>query len=119
MSTDATKDYREDPAKFSCWAIVELMGHQKTAGLVCEQQIAGAGMIRVDVPNADGTTQVTRFYSPSAVYCITPVDKQLAVGYAAHYASRPITAYDLRAFIADKPVGEAERDETGDPQDFD
>jgi hypothetical protein len=35
---------------FEGWAILELMGHRKLAGFVREQQFAGAGMIRVDVP---------------------------------------------------------------------
>ncbi len=35
---------------FPCWAIVEVMGHQKFAGMVHEQQVAGVGMLRIDVP---------------------------------------------------------------------
>ncbi len=109
--------YDTNPEKFSCWAIVELMGHQRTAGLVSEHTIAGAGLIRVDVPDAEGNIVSSRFYNPSALYCLTPVDKQIAVGYAAHYAERPVTVYDLRKLIADKKVGEGESD-GGDPEDY-
>jgi hypothetical protein len=113
--SDTTKE-----ASFQCWAIVELMGHQKTAGLVSEQNIAGHGMIRVDVPNSKGETICTRFYSPSALYCLTPVDKQIAIGYAAHYVERPVTIYDLRKLVADKKVGEGEHDSAPDtdPRDY-
>lgn len=48
--------------KFESWAIVELFGHQKIAGRVAEQQIAGTVMLRVDVPEADGQAGFTRFY---------------------------------------------------------
>jgi hypothetical protein len=110
--------YTENPEKFSCWAIVELMGHQKTAGLVSEHTIAGHGLIRVDVPKANGETMCTRFYSPSALYCLTPVDKQIAIGFAAHYAEKPVTVYDLRKLVADKKVGEGEDAKDGDPEDY-
>jgi hypothetical protein len=102
--------YEQHPERFRCWAVVELMGHSKTAGLVSEQNIAGEGMIRVDVPGKDGETRSTRFYSPDAVYCITPVDKQLAVGYALHHATQPVSVYDLRKLIDDKKVGQGEQE---------
>lgn len=105
-----TNEFNENPQKFQCWAVVELMGHQKTAGLVSEQTIAGHGLIRVDVPDEKGEFIATRFYSPGALYCLTPVDKQIAIGYASHHAERPVTVYDLRRLIADKKIGEGERD---------
>ena len=36
--------------KFETWAIVELLGHQKIAGHISEQPLAGTNMLRVDVP---------------------------------------------------------------------
>lgn len=36
-----TDIYEQHPETFRCWAIVELMGRSKTAGLVSEQTIAG------------------------------------------------------------------------------
>ena len=60
---------------FETWAIVELFGHVKMAGRVSEQVIAGAAMLRLDVPAADGQAGFTRFYGSSAVYSITPTDQ--------------------------------------------
>lgn len=52
--------------KFEHWALVELMGHQRIAGLVSEQTIAGKGFIRVDVPKENGEIIFTRFFGPDA-----------------------------------------------------
>lgn len=46
------------------WAIVELMGHRRMAGQVSEAQIAGAPMLRIDVPSSPPATQ---FYSAAAL----------------------------------------------------
>ena len=103
-----------EDTKFEHWALVELMGHQRIAGLVSEVAVAGKGMIRVDVPDARGETLFTRFYSPDAVYCVSPTDKQIAIGLALKCASRPMNIYDLSRLIADKKVGEGERAQVDD-----
>lgn len=94
--------------KFEHWALVELMGHQRIAGLVSETTIAGKGMIRVDVPNEKGEILFSRFYSPDAVYCVSPTDKQIAIGLAVKCASRPVNIYDLGNLAADKRLGQGE-----------
>jgi hypothetical protein len=63
---------------FDMWALVELFGHQKIAGRVSEQVIAGTGFVRVDVPETGKQAGHTRFYNPTAVYGITPVDENVA-----------------------------------------
>jgi hypothetical protein len=83
----------ETEPTFEGWAILELMGHRKLAGWVAEVQIAGAGMLRVDVPAPmqcaecrDGTAAkpcpkcsvATQFYSPSSLYCLTPTTEKMA-----------------------------------------
>ncbi|MGE5801580.1 MAG: hypothetical protein ACM358_04945 [Gemmatimonadota bacterium] len=60
---------------FEGWAIVELMGHRKLAGHVSEVTIAGAAMLRLDVPSEP---PVTQFYGGAAIYCITPTSEELA-----------------------------------------
>jgi len=96
--------------KFEHWALVELMGHQRIAGLVSEVAVAGKGMIRVDVPDAKGETLFSRFYSPDAVYCVSPTDKQIAIGLALKCASRPVSIYDLSRLIEDKKVDDGQRE---------
>lgn len=96
--------------KFEHWALVELMGHQSVAGRVSEESVAGQSFLRVDIPHASGETACTRFYSPSAVYCISPVDRQIAIGLAAKHKVRPVTIYDLQRLIQDKPVSAPQDD---------
>ena len=67
---------QKDPT-FEGWAFLELMGHRKLAGFVREQNFAGAGLIRIDVPGDDGNV-ATQFYSPSALYCLTPTTEEMA-----------------------------------------
>lgn len=65
------------------WAIVELMGHNVTAGQITEVNVAGAQMLRVDVPGADGEEPFTKFYGGGAIYGITPTDEasaRIAIG---------------------------------------
>jgi hypothetical protein len=96
------------------WGQIELMGHQRIAGRITEVSVAGKGMLRVDVPDATGNTTHTRFYSPDAVYCITPTDRQIAIGLALAMDARPITVYNLRRLQADKKAGEGDSDEQED-----
>jgi len=46
--------------KFEQWALVELMGHQRIAGLVSETTIAGQAIPRVDVPDQTGAILAER-----------------------------------------------------------
>jgi len=80
---------------FQQWAVVELMGHRRMAGLVTEQEIAGQGMLRIDVAQTEGDVTVTQFYSPAALYCLTPVSEAVARAYAQRNYMRPVSVYDL------------------------
>lgn len=83
---------------FREWAIVELMGHRRLAGLVSEQEIAGQAFIRLDVPAEQGEERVaTQFYSPSAVYCITPTTEEIARRVAVTGRPEPVKRWELPA----------------------
>jgi hypothetical protein len=94
-----------DQPAFEGWAIVELMGHRRLAGMVTEAQIAGHAFIRLDVPAPtigigddpeDGVrTDATQFYSPAAVYCITPTSLETALKVAAMARPAPATRWEL------------------------
>lgn len=73
-----------------CWAYVELMGYARTAGKVSEQQVAGAGFVRVDVPASTTAAAYTRLFAPSAIYAITPCTEEMAKAAAAQYDNRPL-----------------------------
>ncbi len=86
----------ENQESFECWAIVELFGHQRVSGLVSERQVAGAGMVQVDVHNAAGTEVLfTRLLNPKSIYAINPVEKSIAL-YSGEYSARPITRFELK-----------------------
>jgi len=77
--------------KFEQWGVVELMGHQRTAGRLSEEQIGGANMLRVDFP--DGETFRTAYYGPSAIYALHVTDEKVARAAAATIGRRPPYAY--------------------------
>ena len=78
------------------FAVVELMGHQQIAGKVSEQVIAGAGLLRVDVPETTHGAAFTKFYGTSAIYAITPCDEAVARRVAENLSQPPIQPYLMR-----------------------
>ena len=79
---------------FAEWAILELMGHRKLAGMVTEKEIAGQLFVRVDIFRKEGPI-VTQFYSPGAVYCITPTTEEIA--RAVDVEVRPVTQWEFKS----------------------
>ena len=80
---------------FDEWALVELFGHSRIVGKVTEATISGGAFIRVDVPNGDGSVAFTRFFGPGAIYSISPISEQTAVGLAANIGAEPVKPYDV------------------------
>ena len=70
------------------WAVVELMGHGRTAGIIRTSDLGG--LLRVDVPVDDGFR--TEYYGNAAVYSIKVVSEEIARAYAL--PDRDIMAYD-------------------------
>ena len=97
---------------FETWASLELMGHQRIAGLVTEQTIAGVGFIRVDVPATETTPAHTRLYSPHALYSITPTGEAEAKAITNYLRARPIEPFMLAGIEAPvQPVGVSREDD--------
>ena len=96
----------EQHEPFATWAILELMGHRRLAGFLTEQTIAGAGLLRLDIPAAGDASAVTQFYSPQAVYCITPCDEAIAREMAKQCAYEPVNRWELKALLPPKPAYE-------------
>lgn len=106
----------------SFWAIVELMGHQRMAGLVTECTFAGAGMLRVDVPEGEGGAAFTCMISPSAVYAINPVSEAVARAMAQRYRPQPLNEWEIPVALR-LPAGVQVAacpgdDDLGDPDDL-
>jgi len=85
--------------KLDLWAVVELFGHQKIAGRITEQNIAGTNMLRVDVPETSTQPAFTRFFGASAIYAINPTDEATAKYYADKLQTKPIDSWDVREML--------------------
>lgn len=83
---------------FEGWCVLELMGHRRLGGYVREQEIAGQGFIRIDVPRGDGAEfSATQFYSPGSVYCLTPTTEAMARAVAKRSQPEPVQRWELPA----------------------
>ncbi len=107
---------------FNEWAILELMGHRRLAGLVKKQTIGSASFVRIDVFTDGEKAIATQFYNPSAVYCMTPVSEQLAREVAKNDRPAPVSYWELprkrQALTAEDPeYGESEEDEPDEEED--
>ena len=85
--------------RFDTWAIVELLGHRRLVGKASEQEIAGTGFLRIDVPSEEGATRQTHLVNPSSVYCITPVSEEAAKLAARNANPDPVTRWELPASV--------------------
>lgn len=82
---------------FKHWCVIELMGHQRIAGMVIEEEIAGQQFLRVDVPAVSGSPPFTRYYGASAIYSISPVTEEVVIAALTNMYIEPIIKIDLPA----------------------
>ena len=98
------------------WTILELMGHRRLAGYVNEVEIAGQGFLRLEIPAAeidgDELPAVTQFYSPSAVYALTPTTEELARQVRSR--PQPVHAFEIPRPLALNPASSDHDDHTED-----
>lgn len=112
----------EPTATTEFWAIVEIYGHTKIAGLVTEQVIAGQGFIRVDVPDLPeagpykAQPKFTRLYGANAIYSITPVSEEIAMQAAQSMRIKPVNIY-ITPLLAEHVRNDGE-DDPGDEEDY-
>lgn len=100
--------------KFREWCILELMGHRRLAGLVTEVEIGGASFLRLDVPEKEDEGMVaTQFYSPAAVYCITPMTEEIAREVAKENGPEPVHRWELGALVAPGPERRLDEPDVG------
>ncbi len=81
--------------KFEQWAILEIMGHQRYAGMVSEQALGGASFVRIDVPAADGLPAFSKLFGAGAIYCISPCSEEVALAMAKQFRKQPLQIYEL------------------------
>lgn len=85
----------ETTTKFEQFAIVEVMGHSRYAGLVTEEAIGGAAFIRVDVPATDGVPAFTKYLGGGSIFAITPCSQDVANEAARRFHSTPCHLIDF------------------------
>jgi len=78
----------EEQNQNEMWAVVELMGHGRTAGIIRASDLGG--LLRVDVPIENGYR--TEYYGAAAIYSIKVVSEEIARAYAL--PDRDIVAFD-------------------------
>lgn len=87
-----TDEVKERPSDFHEWAIVELFGHQRIAGLVTNATVGGCSFVRVDVPKRaeDGEgVMYSKLYGNGAIYAINITTKEQALAAVANLHPRP------------------------------
>lgn len=104
---------------FEAFAIVELMGHQKIAGKVSEQVIAGSALLRVDVPKTSGHDPYTKLYGVGAIYCMTITDEATAQAAAESFDQPPISPWIVRLPTNPALAEKVNVDEDYDPDELD
>lgn len=80
---------------FEQHCVVELFGHQKIAGRCSEYEIAGQQFLRVQVPKTTRRDGFTKFYGPSAIYALTPVEEDIAQSMAEALNEAPIQEWRI------------------------
>jgi hypothetical protein len=77
------------------FCIIELFGHRRLGGYVSEMMFSGESFMRIDMILADGSA-LTQFYSPKAVYGMTPTTEEIAKAIGANVQA-PIERWELKA----------------------
>ena len=104
------------PTRFEQWALLEIMGHQRYAGLVSEQAIAGGSLVRIDIPEVNGRKGFTNLFGVGSVYAITPMEEAAARVLAERLQVAPIQPWELpKEFQRHMTYNESDR-EADDPK---
>jgi hypothetical protein len=98
MTTTTTPETETAPQ----WAIIELMGHIRYGGQVSKDNQFGTAMLRVDVPQTDGSF-VSQLVNPSSIYRITMCTEEIARVAARQGDSKPLSEWSLKHLL---PPGE-------------
>lgn len=84
---------RAEPFDEHC--IVELLGHRRLAGRVREVTLAGAGMLRLDIPATEGHGAQTQYIAPSSLYRLHPTTEAIATAAAVRFRPEPVFRWEL------------------------
>ncbi len=81
---------------FREWCICEFMGHLRIIGLVTQEDLFGAKLLRLDIPAVETIPGHTEYFGGAAIYRMVPVSEAVAwelllMGETA----RPVTPWEL------------------------
>ena len=76
------------------WAVLELMGHIRYGGKVSKDNQFGTAMLRVDVPQADGSF-ATQFVNPASLFRMTICAEDIARAAAKAGQPDPVNRWEL------------------------
>jgi len=108
MTTDNERIVRAEA--FSGWAVLELMGHRVRAGEVCEVEIAGGKMLRIDIHCEDGAV-LTEYYATAAIYALRPCSEDIArQQMRGFHDPRPVRPVDWREHERPRQIAHDEDD---------
>jgi hypothetical protein len=85
------------------WAVVEMLGHRQIIGLLSEETVAGATMLRVDTPSDPPKAVLV---SAASLYAITPCTEEQARARVAPPRAELSPAFD--EFVLDDDYDEEE-----------
>lgn len=71
------------------WALIEIMGHDRIAGLVASKAIGNAVFVEVRVPATTHYPAFTKLFAPAAIFSMAPVSENVARAMAERFGSRP------------------------------
>lgn len=82
--------------KFEHWAIVEIMGHIKCAGLAKTVTFGNTVMLQIDIPETTMQPAHSKMYGMSSIFSISPVTEDVAKSHAEAWNLQPIVAYEVQ-----------------------
>ena len=86
-------------SKIETWAIIQLFGHKKMAGVATTENFGPSVMLRVDVPETTRQPAFTEYYGMSAIYAISPISEEMARKTAESLNVLPPIPYEVSAAI--------------------
>lgn len=90
------------------WALVEIMGHRRRAGLCQEVEVFGSKQLRIDIP-VDDVEFVTELYGGNAIFSFRPATEEVARETARYLGDpRPVKPIQFRSIPAPPADDEAE-----------